>query len=35
RAGVQQMLRRHPHVRTYRLGTFGEGDSGVTIVELK
>lgn len=35
RAGVHQMLRRHPHVRTYRLGTFGEGDSGVTIVELK
>ena len=35
RAGVHQMLRRHPHVRTYRLGTFGEGDSGVTVVELK
>ena len=35
RAGVQQFLRRHPLVKSYRLGTYGEGESGVTIVELK
>ncbi len=35
RAAVQQHLRRHPNVKSYRLGTFGEGEAGVTIVELK
>ena len=35
RAAVQQHLRRHPYVRSFRLGTFGEGESGVTIAELK
>jgi len=35
RAGIHQFLKKHPHVRGYRLGEFGEGDSGVTIVELK
>ncbi|WP_283607711.1 endonuclease MutS2 [Faecalispora anaeroviscerum] len=35
RTAIQQHLRRHPSVRTYRLGVFGEGESGVTIVELK
>ena len=35
RAAVQQHLKRHPSVASYRLGTFGEGESGVTIVELK
>ncbi|MCI1966714.1 MAG: endonuclease MutS2 [Oscillospiraceae bacterium] len=35
RAAVQQHLKRHPSVKSYRLGTFGEGESGVTIVELK
>lgn len=35
RAAVQQHLRRHPSVRSFRLGVFGEGESGVTIVELK
>ncbi len=35
RTAVQQHLRRHPSVKTFRLGTFGEGESGVTIVELK
>lgn len=35
RAGIHTFLKRHPHVKGYRLGEFGEGDSGVTIVELK
>ena len=35
RAGVQSYLKRHKSVRTYRLGVFGEGESGVTIAELK
>lgn len=35
RAAVQQMLRRDPRVKTYRLGAYGEGDSGVTLAELK
>ena len=35
RGAVQQHLRNHPGVKSFRLGTFGEGESGVTIVELK
>lgn len=35
RAAVQQHLKHHPSVRSFRLGVFGEGESGVTIVELK
>ena len=35
RNGIQQMLRKHPHVKTFRLGKYGEGENGVTVVELK
>ena len=35
RAEIAKYLKRHPNVKTFRLGTFGEGESGVTIVELK
>lgn len=33
--GIQQMLKKHKYVKSYRFGTFGEGEDGVTIVELK
>ena len=35
RNGIQQHLRRHPHVKSFRLGVYGEGESGVTVVTLK
>lgn len=35
RAAVHQHLKKHPSVRSYRLGVYGEGEAGVTIVELK
>lgn len=35
RAGIQDHLRRHPHVKTFRLGKYGEGEDGVTVVTLK
>ena len=35
RAAVQQHLRRCAQVKSFRLGTYGEGESGVTIAELK
>ena len=35
RAGIADMLRRHRLVKSFRLGRYGEGETGVTIVELK
>lgn len=35
RSGIHQYLRRQKHVKSFRLGAFGEGDSGVTIAEIK
>ena len=35
RAAIQQHLKRHPSVRSFRTGVYGEGENGVTIVELK
>ena len=35
RAAVQQHLRTHPSVKSFRLGVYGEGETGVTIVTLK
>lgn len=35
RKGVHNYLRRQKHVASFRLGEFGEGDAGVTIVEFK
>lgn len=35
RGAVQKHLRAHPSVKSYRLGVYGEGEDGVTIVMLK
>lgn len=33
--GIHQFLKNHPHAKSFRLGTFGEGETGVTVVTLK
>ncbi len=35
RTGIQAFLKRHPLVKGYRMGNYGEGDAGVTVVTLK
>lgn len=35
RKGIHEYLRRQKHVKSYKLAEFGDGDAGVTIVELK
>lgn len=32
---INDLLRSHPHVKSYRLGNYGEGGTGVTVAELK
>jgi len=34
RRAVHDLLAKHPLVKSYRLGDYGEGDYGVTVVEL-
>jgi DNA mismatch repair protein MutS2 len=34
RTGIHQFLKTHPHVASFRLGTFGEGETGVTVVTV-
>ncbi|MCB2353983.1 endonuclease MutS2 [Clostridium estertheticum] len=35
RKSITDMLKRHGHVKAYRLGNYGEGGSGVTVAEIK
>ena len=35
RAGIQDYLKRDKRVKSYRMGAYGEGDAGVTVVTLK
>ena len=35
RQGIHSFLKLHPHSKSFRLGSFGEGEMGVTIVEIK
>jgi DNA mismatch repair protein MutS2 len=35
RKAVHALLRRNKHVKSFRLGAFGEGEAGVTVVELR
>ncbi|MDR1663923.1 MAG: endonuclease MutS2 [Clostridiales bacterium] len=35
RGAIQNLLKKHPHVKEYRLGKYGEGEDGVSIAEMK
>ena len=35
RDGIHAFLKKHPHVKSYRMGTYGEGEMGVTVVYFK
>ena len=35
REGIHSFLKNHPHVKSFRIGSFGEGEMGVTVVEIK
>jgi Mismatch repair ATPase (MutS family) len=35
RAGIHKHLKHHPAVKEFRLGRYGEGEDGVTVVTLK
>ncbi|WP_282937119.1 endonuclease MutS2 [Paenibacillus sp. RC67] len=35
RTGIQEFLRKHKHVKSFRIGNYNEGGTGVTVAELK
>ena len=35
RTGLHEHFRHHPNIKEFRLGTYGEGESGVTVITLK
>ena len=35
RTAITDMLRKHPHVQSFRFGNYNEGGNGITVVELK
>lgn len=35
RQGIHSFLKKHPHVKSFRMGKYGEGEMGVTVVTLK
>ena len=35
RAGIGKMLKKHKYVKSQRMGNYGEGEAGVTVVEMK
>ncbi|MBQ2804317.1 MAG: Smr/MutS family protein, partial [Clostridia bacterium] len=35
RSGLHAHLKKHPNVKEFRLGVYGEGESGVTVLTLK
>ena len=35
RESIHSFLKKHPHVKSFRIGTFGESEMGVTVVEIK
>ncbi len=35
RKAIHEHLKRHKNIKSYRLGAYGEGEAGVTVIELK
>ena len=35
RTGIHNFLKTNSHVKSFRLGTFGEGEMGVTVVDIE